>query len=109
MSAFPWACLARIHLNIMCRHNLCWIACSYRAAMSTGPGARHQASTIYRMASRAVSSRGVEAAQGRMNPVRSSRAERVAADLEEEILNGRLPVGAHLGRRSEIMDRFGIS
>ena len=41
--------------------------------------------------------------------VRSSRAERVAADLEHEILSERLPVGAHLGRRSEIMDRFGIS
>jgi DNA-binding FadR family transcriptional regulator len=40
---------------------------------------------------------------------RSSRAEQVAADLEHEILSGRLPVGAHLGRRSEIMDRFGIS
>lgn len=40
---------------------------------------------------------------------RSSRAERVAADLEHEILSERLPVGAHLGRRSEIMDRFGIS
>jgi DNA-binding FadR family transcriptional regulator len=41
--------------------------------------------------------------------VRSSRAERVAADLEHEILSERLPVGAHLGRRSELMDRFGIS
>lgn len=41
--------------------------------------------------------------------VRSSRAERVAADLEHEILSGRLPVGSHLGRRAEIMDRFGIS
>src|SRR5258708_626852 len=41
--------------------------------------------------------------------LRSSRAERVAADLEHEILSARLPVGAHLGRRSEIMDRFGIS
>jgi DNA-binding FadR family transcriptional regulator len=40
---------------------------------------------------------------------RSSRAEHVAADLEHEILSARLPVGAHLGRRSEIMDRFGIS
>ncbi|WP_273735387.1 FadR/GntR family transcriptional regulator [Mycolicibacterium septicum] len=40
---------------------------------------------------------------------RSSRAERVAADIEHEILSERLPVGAHLGRRSEIMDRFGIS
>jgi DNA-binding FadR family transcriptional regulator len=44
------------------------------------------------------------------NPaIRSSRAERVAADLEHEILSERLPVGAHLGRRSELMDRFGIS
>ncbi|MDP7705151.1 FadR/GntR family transcriptional regulator [Mycobacterium sp. TY815] len=33
----------------------------------------------------------------------------MAADLEHEILTARLPVGAHLGRRSEIMDRFGIS
>jgi DNA-binding FadR family transcriptional regulator len=41
--------------------------------------------------------------------LRTSRAERVAADLEHEILSERLPVGAHLGRRSEIMDRFGIS
>jgi DNA-binding FadR family transcriptional regulator len=41
--------------------------------------------------------------------LRSSRAERVAADLEHEILSARLPVGAHLGRRSELMDRFGIS
>ncbi|OSC31574.1 GntR family transcriptional regulator [Mycobacterium vulneris] len=41
--------------------------------------------------------------------LRSSRAERVAADLEHEILSARLPVGSHLGRRSEIMDRFGIS
>lgn len=41
--------------------------------------------------------------------VRSSRAEVVAADLEDEILSERLPVGAHLGRRSELMDRFGIS
>jgi DNA-binding FadR family transcriptional regulator len=40
---------------------------------------------------------------------RSSRAELVAADIEHEILSERLPVGAHLGRRSEIMDRFGIS
>ena len=40
---------------------------------------------------------------------RSSRAEVVAADLEREIMSERLPVGAHLGRRSELMDRFGIS
>lgn len=40
---------------------------------------------------------------------RSSRAERVAADLEHEIMSEQLPVGAHLGRRSELMDRFGIS
>lgn len=45
----------------------------------------------------------------RREPARSSRAERVAADLEHEILSARLPVGAHLGRRSELMDRFGIS
>ena len=47
--------------------------------------------------------------QRREPALRSSRAERVAADLEHEILTARLPVGAHLGRRSEIMDRFGIS
>jgi DNA-binding FadR family transcriptional regulator len=47
--------------------------------------------------------------QPRNPAVRSSRAERVAADLEDEILSARLPVGAHLGRRSELMDRFGIS
>jgi DNA-binding FadR family transcriptional regulator len=47
--------------------------------------------------------------QRREQALRSSRAERVAADLEHEILSARLPVGAHLGRRSEIMDRFGIS
>ncbi|MCX2932332.1 FCD domain-containing protein [Mycobacterium sp. CVI_P3] len=40
---------------------------------------------------------------------RSSRAEVVAADLEHEIMSERLPVGAHLGRRAELMDRFGIS
>jgi len=40
---------------------------------------------------------------------RSSRAEVVAADLEREIMSERLPVGAHLGRRAELMDRFGIS
>jgi DNA-binding FadR family transcriptional regulator len=47
--------------------------------------------------------------QRREPALRSSRAERVAADLEHEILSARLPVGAHLGRRAEIMDRFGIS
>jgi DNA-binding FadR family transcriptional regulator len=38
-----------------------------------------------------------------------SRAELVAADVEDEILEGRMPVGSHLGRRSEFMVRFGIS
>jgi DNA-binding FadR family transcriptional regulator len=33
----------------------------------------------------------------------------VAADVEEDILAARLPVGAHLGRRAEFMHRFGIS
>ncbi len=33
----------------------------------------------------------------------------MAADVEDEILAARLPVGAHLGRRAELMDRFGIS
>ncbi|KLL11973.1 FadR/GntR family transcriptional regulator [Protofrankia coriariae] len=40
---------------------------------------------------------------------RKSRAEQVAADIEDEILEARLPVGAHLGRRAEFMERFGIS
>lgn len=40
---------------------------------------------------------------------RRSRAQLVAAEVEEEILAARLPVGAHLGRRSEFMQRFGIS
>ena len=33
----------------------------------------------------------------------------MAADVEEEILSARLPVGERLGRRAEFMDRFGIS
>ncbi len=33
----------------------------------------------------------------------------MAAEIEEEILAARLPAGAHLGRRAEFMDRFGIS
>jgi DNA-binding FadR family transcriptional regulator len=33
----------------------------------------------------------------------------VAADVEEEILAARLPVGTHLGRRAEFMTRLGIS
>ena len=40
---------------------------------------------------------------------RPSRAEQVATEVEDEILAARLPVGAHLGRRTEFMDRFGIS
>ncbi|MGD0061963.1 MAG: FCD domain-containing protein [Streptosporangiaceae bacterium] len=40
---------------------------------------------------------------------RLSRAEQVATEVEDEILAARLPVGAHLGRRTEFMDRFGIS
>jgi DNA-binding FadR family transcriptional regulator len=40
---------------------------------------------------------------------RKSRAELVAAEIEDEILAARLPVGAHLGRRAEMMERFGIS
>jgi len=40
---------------------------------------------------------------------RLSRAEQVALQLEDEILESRLPVGAHLGRRAEIMERFGVS
>lgn len=41
--------------------------------------------------------------------VRRSRAEQVAAEVEDEILDARLSVGAHLGRRAEFMERFGIS
>jgi DNA-binding FadR family transcriptional regulator len=40
---------------------------------------------------------------------RPSRAEQVAFQLEDEILEARLPVGAHLGRRAEFMERFEIS
>lgn len=40
---------------------------------------------------------------------RRSRAQLVAAQVEEEILAARLTVGAHLGRRTEFMQRFGIS
>ena len=40
---------------------------------------------------------------------RRSRAEVVAAHVEDELLAARLPVGAHLGRRAEFMTRFGIS
>jgi DNA-binding FadR family transcriptional regulator len=40
---------------------------------------------------------------------RRSRAEEVASAVEDEILAARFPVGAHLGRRAEFMDRFGIS
>jgi DNA-binding FadR family transcriptional regulator len=40
---------------------------------------------------------------------RRSRAEVVAAHVEEEILAARFPVGEHLGRRAEFMTRFGIS
>lgn len=40
---------------------------------------------------------------------RRSRAQLVAAQVEEEILAARLPVGARLGRRTEFMQRFGIS
>lgn len=49
--------------------------------------------------------------QCKTHPVskRRSRAEQVAADVEDEILEARLPVGAHLGRRAEFMQRFGIS
>jgi DNA-binding FadR family transcriptional regulator len=38
-----------------------------------------------------------------------SRAQQVANQIEDEILAARLPVGAHLGRRVEHMNRFGIS
>lgn len=33
----------------------------------------------------------------------------MAAHLEDEVLEARLPVGAHLGRRAEFMERFEIS
>jgi DNA-binding FadR family transcriptional regulator len=45
----------------------------------------------------------------RLERERRSRAEVVAGDVENEILEARLPVGAHLGRRAEFMNRFGIS
>lgn len=40
---------------------------------------------------------------------RRSRAEVVAAHVEDEILAARMPVGERLGRRAEFMERFGIS
>lgn len=40
---------------------------------------------------------------------RRSRAEQVAADVEDEFLSARWPVGHHLGRRAELMQRFSIS
>jgi DNA-binding FadR family transcriptional regulator len=42
-------------------------------------------------------------------PGRLSRAERVANLFEDEMLEARLPIGAHLGRRAEFMARFAIS
>ncbi|MEU7810968.1 FCD domain-containing protein [Pseudonocardia sp. NPDC049154] len=38
-----------------------------------------------------------------------SRAQRVAADVENELLAERTPVGANLGRRTDLMERFGVS
>jgi DNA-binding FadR family transcriptional regulator len=42
-------------------------------------------------------------------PRTASRAERVAADLEAEILASRPPVGQRLGLRTELIDRFEVS
>ncbi len=47
--------------------------------------------------------------QGRGDGGRRSRAEVVAGEVEEQLLAERLPVGSHLGRRVEFMERFGIS
>lgn len=38
-----------------------------------------------------------------------SRAQAVALQIEDEILERHMPVGAHLGRRAELMERFGMS
>ena len=43
------------------------------------------------------------------NGQRLSRAQQVALEIEDEILVHRLPVGAHLARRVEFMERFGVS
>lgn len=40
---------------------------------------------------------------------RRSRAEVVAAQIEDELLRAQLPVGTHLGRRTEFMRRFALS
>lgn len=40
---------------------------------------------------------------------RRSRAEVVAAQIEDELLRSQLPVGTHLGRRTEFMKRFALS
>ena len=38
-----------------------------------------------------------------------SRAQQVAAQVENELLAARTPVGTSLGRRTDLMERFGIS
>lgn len=38
-----------------------------------------------------------------------SRAQRVAADIENELLAERTPVGTNLGRRTDLMERFRVS
>jgi DNA-binding FadR family transcriptional regulator len=38
-----------------------------------------------------------------------SRAQQVAREVEDEILTARTPVGTSLGRRTDLMERFGVS
>ncbi|WP_433508436.1 FadR/GntR family transcriptional regulator [Pseudonocardia halophobica] len=42
-------------------------------------------------------------------PENLSRAQQVASELENELLAARTPVGTSLGRRTDLMERFGIS
>lgn len=44
-----------------------------------------------------------------MNERTPSRARRVAAEIEDGILAGETPVGTSLGRRTDLIDRFGVS
>lgn len=41
--------------------------------------------------------------------VRGSRAQQIAADIEAEILASRHPAGTNLGRRTDLISRFGVS
>jgi DNA-binding FadR family transcriptional regulator len=46
---------------------------------------------------------------GRGGRLRGSRAQQIAAELEAEILASRHPAGTNLGRRTDLIARFGVS